>query len=421
MAVPGDWSVLVATSAARTAETSASVKAIRLLTLSTLFPNACEPRRGIFIANRLARLCGNGRIVASAIAAIPWFPGAYRGSRAVPHEEKVMGISVRHPRYLNIPKLGMRAQPEFLARAILRDLASAGMRRDDFDVVDAHYFYPDGVAAAAVARALDLPLVITARGSDINLIGEIAFARRRMVAAAHGARALIAVSRALATRMEAMGMPVDRIHVLRNGVDTRIFVPAPREDARRAIGVDENGAWVLGVGNLVPEKGFDLLIRAVSRLPDVRLLLVGDGPLREALQALANAGAPGRVEFRNNVPQAELRFHYAACDLLAVPSLREGWPNVILESIACGTPVVASAVGGIPEILPPGAPGMTLSSLDPLAWAEALRATLKARHEPRDLIRYAQKFGWEDVVASQSALYERVAGAGAPRRAPEVA
>jgi glycosyltransferase involved in cell wall biosynthesis len=419
MAVPGDWSVLVATSAARTMETSASVKAIRLLTLTTLFPNACEPRRGIFVANRLAHLCSNRRIEARVVAAIPWFPGAFRGLRRVPPAETMMGIPVRHPRYLNIPKLGMRAQPAFLARAILRDLARAGVGPDDFDVVDAHYFYPDGVAAAAVARALDLPLVITARGSDINLIGEIAFARRRIVAAAGIARGLIAVSRALATRMEAMGMPAGRIHVLRNGVDTRMFHPAPRGDARRAIGIDENGAWVLGVGNLVPEKGFDLLVHAIAHLPDARLLLVGNGPLRDELRHLAKAAAPGRVEFRNNVPQTELRYHYAACDVLAVPSLREGWPNVILEAIACGTPVVASAVGGIPEILPPGAPGIVLSSRDPLAWAEALRAALDARHEPGDVHRYAQQFGWDDVVAAQSALYERVAHTPASRRTAE--
>jgi glycosyltransferase involved in cell wall biosynthesis len=384
-----------------------------LLTLTTLFPNSRHPRHGIFIANRLRRLCDTGRVEATVVAAVPWFPGVYRDVSAVPAAELVFGFEVRHPRYLQVPAIGMRIQPDSLARTLLKELQRNRLDRDRFDLIDAHYFYPDGVAAARVAQELRLPLVISARGSDINLIGEIPFARQRMSLAAQSAKALISVSAALASKMKDLGMPADRIHVLRNGVDTDLFCPFSRLDARRRLRLDEGGQWVLGVGNLVPEKGFDILINALEDLPRVRLLLVGDGPLRKTLRSLAAKTAPGRVEFRDNMAQSELRFAYAACDVLGLPSLREGWPNVVLEAIACGTPVVASAVGGIPEMLQSGEPAIVIGDRRTHAWASALRVFLETSLEPETVRQYALRFGWDEVVAQQCDLYEDVVAASA--------
>ena len=384
---------------------------IRLLTLTTLFPNSCQPRHGIFIANRLRYLCDTGRIEATIVAAIPWFPGAYRDVSRVPKTESMFGFQVRHPRYIQVPAIGMRIQPDSLARALLRELRRNRLDGGCFDAVDAHYFYPDGVAAARVAQELALPLVITARGSDINLIGAIPFALRRMLHAAKSAQALIAVSSTLAARMTDLGMPPDRTHVLRNGVDTDLFSPCSRPEARRRLGMCETGPWVLAVGNLVAEKGFELLLRATAALPDTLLLIVGQGPLRDVLRSLAAAIAPGRVEFRDNMSQAELRYAYAACDVLGVPSLREGWPNVILEAISCGTPVVASPVGGIPEILHSEAPALLVQERNPQTWTCALRALLGTSPAPEKVRQYARQFGWEEVVMRQCALYEDVVAA----------
>lgn len=381
---------------------------IRLLTLTSLFPNARQPRHGIFIATRLRRLCETGRVAATVVAPIPWFPGAYRESLRVPTSESVHGFDVAHPRYLNVPGIGMRMQPDSLARALLGHLrrAPAGHR---YDVVDAHYFYPDGVAAAQVADALDLPLVISARGSDINLIAEDPTARARMLRAAERAQALIAVSGALKASMARLGMPTERISVLRNGVDAALFAPVPRADARRRLGPASDGALVLGVGNLVPEKGFDLLIRAVARLPDAHALIIGEGRAERALRELADAIAPGRVQFRGSIPQAELRFAYAAADVLALPSLREGWPNVVLEALACGTPVVAAAIGGVPEMMQSRGVGVILADRSPQAWAEALQRWLQAGPDREAVRAHALTFGWDEIVARQCALYEEVA------------
>jgi len=383
---------------------------VRLLTLTTLFPNGRQPRHGIFVANRLRRLCDTGRVDATIVAAVPWFPGVYRDRSHIPAMERVAGFDVRHPRYVNIPRVGMRIQPDMLARALLGEMRR-GLKGVQFDAIDAHYFYPDGVAAACIADALGLPLVISARGSDMNLIGDIPFARQRMLQAANRAQALIAVSAALAQKMTALGMPAERIRVLRNGVDTEQFTPFPRKEARKKLGLREDGHLVLAVGNLVREKAFDLVIRAVSTLADARLLMVGEGPLRNDLRSLARSLAPDRVEFRDNMSQVDLRYVYAAADVLALASLREGWPNVVLEAIACGTPVVASAVGGVPEILRHDAPARLIAERTPEAWSNALRAMMDATLAPEHVRRYALRFGWDEIVAQQCSLYENVVSA----------
>jgi len=386
---------------------------VRLLALTTLFPNSRQPRRVIFIANRLARLRATGRVDCRVVAAIPSFPGAYRETAGVPASEQVHGLPVRHPRYLHVPGVGMRIQPDSLARALLEDLRQHGDDAHAFDVVDAHYFYPDGVAAARIASELGLPLVISARGSDINLIAETPFARRRMREAAMSAAALIAVSSALARKMASLGMPAERITVLRNGVDPDAFYTVPRAEARARLGLCEGARYVLGIGNFVVEKGFDVLVRAVAKLPDARLLLIGEGPLRATLETLAQDVAPGRVELRGNMPQAELPFAYSAVDVLGLPSLREGWPNVVLEAMACGVPVAAAPVGGVPEMLLPDAPGMLVESREPDTWSYALATLIDAAHPREAVRRYALRFGWDDVIAAQCALYERVAQASA--------
>ena len=149
---------------------------IRLLTFSTLFPHAARPNHGIFVENRLRHLLASGQASSIVLAPVPWFPstsarfGDWAVNAKAPREEARYGIPIHHPRYPVIPKVGMSAAPWLLYRAMVPEverLLAAGHR---FDVIDAHYVYPDGVAATWLGKRFGLPVTITARGTDVNLI-----------------------------------------------------------------------------------------------------------------------------------------------------------------------------------------------------------------------------------------------------------
>jgi glycosyltransferase involved in cell wall biosynthesis len=231
---------------------------IRVLTFSTLFPNASQPVNAVFVENRLRHLVASGRVEARVVAPVPWFPsshprfGAWARYADVPPYEERNGISVWHPRFPSIPKVGMTVAPSLLYSAT-RSLVRRLLAEEDFDIIDAHYFYPDGVAAALIARELGKPLVITARGSDISLIPQFALPRAQIRWAAGSADGLVTVCAALKQALAGLGVPADKIQVLRNGVDLRAFQPGDRETVRARFGL--SGLVLASVGLLIERKG----------------------------------------------------------------------------------------------------------------------------------------------------------------------
>lgn len=390
---------------------------IRALLFSTLFPNSVRPNHGIFVETRLRHLLRSGAVEARVIAPVPWFPfrhelfGEYAGHAAVPLRERRHGIEVEHPRYLVLPKVGMNIAPRALARtglAAARSLIAAG---HDFDLIDAHYFYPDGVAAIMIGRALGKPVVITARGTDINLIPQqYAVPRRMILDAARECAAIVTVSAALKDALVHLGVTAERITVLRNGVDLSIFYPEDRQTARETMKV--SGFVIASVGNLVAAKGHDLVIAALRDLPDATLLIAGRGVERQRLEELAmRSGVHERVRFLGVLPQPELRTVYSAADCLVLASEREGWPNVLLEAMACGTPVVASRVGGIPEIVASKAAGVMLDERSTAGVVRGVAALRNAGERRAATRSYAERFGWEATTEGQLSLFSAVLAA----------
>lgn len=392
------------------------MKPLKVLTFSTLFPSSVRPGHGIFVETRLRELVKSGRVESRVIAPVPWFPstdprwGDYAKFAATPAREQRNGLDVRHPRYLLAPKVGMTTAPLTLAlgaRAAVQQLIDEGF---DFDVIDAHYYYPDGVAAALLARWFRKPLAVTARGSDLNLIGTHGLPRRWMRWASRVAGASIGVSQALVERMRELGLASPRQLVLRNGVDVERFRTHPDRAALRAqLGV-EGQPLMVSVGNLVPLKGHDLVIEALALLRGqgvaAQLCVIGAGPLRAELEALAERlGVGGHVRFVGAVPQQELAAWYAAADMLLLASEREGWPNVLLESMACGTPVVATAVGGIPEIVQVPQTGRVVAERSAPSLAAAVQALWQAPPSREAVSSYAQGFGWQATTDGQLALF----------------
>ena len=386
---------------------------MRVLTFSTLYPNVAQPSHGIFVENRLRHLVASAQVQSRVIAPVPWFPfsharfGDYARYAKVPKEEQRHGIVITHPRYPLIPKIGMSLTPWLMAQAFLAEL-KGGTNSDDFDLIDAHYFYPDGVAAAIVAKRLNKPLVITARGTDLNLIPQYYAPRKMILWAARQAAGLITVCQALKDVLVDLGVAAERVTVLRNGVDLAQFhPPKEREELRRQLGL--TGTILLSVGHLIERKGHDLAIRALADLPNTRLLIAGEGPERDSLTSIVNErGLSHRVQFLGAVSQERLRDYYGAADILILGSSREGWANVLLESMACGTPVVASNVWGTPEVVAAPEAGVLMASRSPEALAQAAKGLLQAYPDRAATRRYAERFSWDATTQGQLDLFSKI-------------
>ncbi|MDT8383052.1 MAG: glycosyltransferase family 4 protein [Gammaproteobacteria bacterium] len=389
---------------------------IKTLLFSTLFPNSVQPQHGVFVENRLRHLLETGEITTKVIAPVPWFPfkapifGKYATFSSVPDEEQRNSVDVLHPRYLLLPKLGMNNAPESIFRVALPRAKALIKSGFDFDLIDAHYFYPDGVAAVMLGEALGKPVIITARGTDLNLIPKYEIPRQKILWAANKADALITVCQALKDVLLEMGVPDNKITVLRNGVDLGTFSPPlNREELRNKL--DINGKTLLSVGHLVERKGHHLIVEAMCLLPEYKLLIAGDGEERSNLVALINKlKLNERVTLLGAVPHESLKEYYGASDALVLASSREGWANVLLESMACGTPVVATRIWGTPEVVTIPASGVLVEERTPDSLACSIKS-LFSRHVNRDETRgYAEQFGWEDTTQGQLKLFEQVVG-----------
>lgn len=380
---------------------------MKVLVLTSLFPNNVWPHHGVFIKERMTRVAALPGVELRVVAPVPYFPPLRLGPRwlysQVAREETIEGLSVTHPRYFMIPKIATGWHGPLMYRSLLPYVRRI-RRAFDFDVIDAHYVYPDGYAAVRIGRALGKPVVVSARGSDINLFREIPSARSHLASTLGGASALIAVSEALAQAMRELGAPPGNIHVIPNGVDARKFRSVPQEEARARTGTGP-GRLVLSVGHLTQNKGFDRLLGAFRALlnlggyEDVKVAIVGEGVYRKELERLVGFyGLGDRVRLVGEVPHQELCSWYASADLSCLFSRREGWPNVVLESMACGTPVLATPVGGVPEIVGNGLAG-ALADGDAEALGKAMAAALGRSWDRAAIARFAGGHTWEDAAA----------------------
>lgn len=394
-----------------TAPPTGAERRLRVLTFSSLFPSEAQPRHGIFVETRLAHLVRHCPIDARVVAPVPWFPftapafGVYARYAATPrHATRANGLQVAYPRYFMLPRVGVSFQPDSMARAGAPEVVRLRRAGWQPDIVDAHYLYPDGVAAALLAQRLELPFVMTARGTDVNVLARTPGPARRILWAARRAAAVIAVSSRLKDALVEVGVDPAKVVVLRNGVDQEIFRPEDGAAARPLTGLP-GGRIALCVGNLVEAKGFDLAIDALRLLPDWRLVFVGSGPLRAKLAAQAlDAQVDGRIDFLPAMPQATLRHLYCAADVLLLTSKREGWPNVVLEAIACGTPVVATNVGAVVDMITDPGVGRIIDARDPVALANAVRELFALPIDRERLRAHAARFDWDPISAGQYEL-----------------
>jgi glycosyltransferase involved in cell wall biosynthesis len=315
---------------------------------------------------------------------------------------------VHHPRYPVIPRIGMSVAPALLFQTAARALRRMLKDGLNFDSIDAHYAYPDGVAAVWLGRLFAKPVVITLRGSDVTQLPDHAVPRALIRRALAGADGLITVSAGLRQQAVArLGVAPERVRVLRNGVDTTAFRPAERDTARASLGLTR--PTLLSVGHLIERKGHHLTIQAMRLLPEFDLMIIGEGPEHARLVSLiAEAGLGPRVRLLGPIAHAQLPVFYTAADAMVLASSREGWANVLLESMACGTPVIASRIPGNPEVVQSAAAGLIVDSNTPegiAAGVRALFAGLPARTATR---AYAEGFGWDATSQGQLRLFRGI-------------
>ena len=400
---------------------TAATRPVRTLLFSSLFPSAARPTFGVFVETRLRELLKTGEVQTRVVAPVPWFPskaprfGDWAAMAATPKTDRRDGVQVHYPRYLLPPKVGMTIAPLTLALGARPAIARVLREGFEFDLIDAHYYYPDGVAAALLSRWFGKPFVVTARGTDINLIPRYPLPRRMIRWTAGRAYASVGVCQALLDELAALGADPAKLHVMRNGVDLERFHPMPQAQCRAALGLPTDRRVLLSVGHLIERKGHHLAVEALPALPGVHLVIVGEGEERPRLERLiASLGLGGRVTLAGAQPNATLAPWYSAADALVLASSREGWANVLLEALACGTPVVATAIWGTPEVVSEPVAGRLMAARDSASLVGAVEA-LFADYPDRAAVRhYAEGFGWAQTSAAQVALFrELIARVGA--------
>jgi len=381
----------------------------RLLVITNLFPNAAEPNRGTFNAQQFAALAEYCAL--EVIAPVAWRSTADRtltaAQRVGRHPTPYGDILVHHPTYYYIPRF-LRAAYARLFHASILPTVQARWQERPFDLILGTWLYPDCVAAARIARRFGVPFLARTHGTDVFAHAPHRLRRRQMRRAARQARRVFCVSSELAAAVRRFAGADVRTEVLLNGVDLERFHPRARETARRELGLPVGERVILFVGHLRPVKGLRYLIEALSRagLPGAwRLHILGTGELRDQVAAWAAAdGIASRLNLAGEVPHAQVPTWMNAADLLVLPSLSEGCPNVVLESLACGTPVVASRVGAVPDIFAPEC-GILVPPADSVALAAALREAIGRTWERETIRRRVAGFSWR---ANAQRLYAAI-------------
>ena len=382
--------------------------AMRVLTYTSLFPNQLQPAHGVFIYQRMshfARRDGNEVVVVAPVPYFPsWLPASKRNVYAnIPKQEQIGNLAVYHPRYLLIPKISMPVHGWFMflgSYFTVRRLC----RENQFDAIDAHYVYPDGFAAVLLGKIFNLPMILSARGTDMNLFPKFKLIRPMIRWTLQRVRGAIGVCTPLQDAMLESGLAPEKATVIGNGVDTSRFYPVDRVEARKRLSIPQDAQVVVSVGGLIERKGFHFLIPAVAkiapRFPLLKLYIVGAGEWEGKLQSMIKElGMRDRVFLTGPQPNEQLNFWYSAADVSCLASSREGWPNVLLESMACGTPPVATRVWGTPEVITSPELGiMVEQSADSIA--SGLEIALTRDWNRQKIAQYARQRTW-DVVAAE--------------------
>jgi glycosyltransferase involved in cell wall biosynthesis len=394
---------------------------MRIITFTSLFPDSTRPNFCVFVYQRMAHFArrpGNQVTVVAPVPYVPsWMPGKKaRDYRSVPRFEQFGELKVYHPRYPFLPKVGIALHGFLMAIgafARVRELVNQGT-----DCIDSHFVYPDGFAAVLMGKVLRVPVIISARGTDINLSPTVFTVRPLLKWALRNAQGLIGVCKALSDAMVELGAESIKVRTIGNGVDAKRFHSMDTVSMREQLGLPKDIPVIVAVGALIPRKGYHILIPAVAELKkrgiNARLYILGEGNFRSTLEKqIRDLGLQNDVVLKGSIPNQELKCWYSAADLSCLASSREGWANVVVESLACGTPVVATRIWGTPEIVTSEELGILVEQ-NPRSIADGLQSGLQRSWNRSWIAAHTQQRSWEVVAEEVETWIHQRTGATGP-------
>lgn len=383
-----------------------------VLVISHLYPNPAATARGPFVADSVADLARRHAI--RVVSPVRWLPPAgsiWAAERRVPKSRVAAGVPVSHPRVPAVPFGGIALETH-LWPARLRPLIREICGRHDVGLLHAHFGLPDGWAALRLARELRLPLVVTLWGSDALVFTRKRWPRRLFREVMASADHIVAVSNEIAHRASELGARSDRLSVIVGGVPDG-YGRLTRGDARDALGLAADLSLVVWVGGLVAVKRPELMVlafsRVLERLPSARLMLVGDGPLRTSIEKMVHRlGLESNVLLAGQLTRQEVERWQTAADIVVNTSASEGTPFSLMESLICGTRVVAVPVGGMPDLIRLTNGGTVVPDDSSEALAHAMLVDLARPRDP-NLVHRARELKVDKAGKTLSSIYRSLA------------
>nr|WP_320114299.1 glycosyltransferase [uncultured Desulfuromonas sp.] len=381
---------------------------MKVLSFSYCFPNKDNPTWGIFVYQRLAALAQLAEL--KVCSPVPWFP-MVTGTDSQGNEQCWNDVSVFRPRFFYIPKFLKNYDGRFYALG-LRGWFESLRKSWQPDLLDAHFVWPDGVGVALLAQKFNIPCVITLRGKLYECLkddNQTQQCRRAL----QGAQAVISVSSRMAEEAVRLGADAKRLAVIPNGVDLNHFRIRDRQECREKLNLPATGRLLVTVAHLGHRKGHHEVIEALAALPDdVRLIIVGGdaqgGSQEQLLEVAGTHGVQGRLILPGRQAYELIPYYYSAADASVLASYREGCPNAVLESLACGTPVVATDVGAVPDILPQPECGRMVPPQQVAPLKQALSDVLEQSWQPQQVRSASGVRSWDQVAEEVNKIFGKV-------------
>jgi len=392
----------------------------KIVVFSSLYPSRIRPNAGVFIRERMSKVAEQLPLV--VVSPVPWFPlqGLIRlckpEFRPQPATfERQQGIDVYYPRFLSIP--GLLKSWDGLFMALGSFFTFYRLRKQfQFNIIDAHFAYPDGYAATLLGKWFAVPVTITLRGTEVPQSKRPQI-RTCLLQALQNATQVFSVSESLKQHVVELGADAEKIQRIGNGVDTKKFYPVDKQEARQQLELPEDAKVLISVGGLVDRKGFhrvlEVLPALVKQYPNLIYLIVGgpspEGNISERLQQqVKDLDLVEHVRFLGSQPSDQLKTPLSASDVFVLATANEGWANVFLEAMACGLPVITTDVGGNAEVVNDKALGAIVTFGDRQALQEALSAALEKTWDKTEILKYAKANAWQQRVDKLVVEFKRL-------------